>query len=358
MSSAVGLSSQIDSAHRSFATRIADLGVAASLDSNASPSPGDLCLARVTRLGQHRHIELVTGRRAQLNVDDTVILAFGNRYATDQYEALVPPTLDSCHLVAAGGIASMAVTRHVDMKPPTVIQPLGILRDANGAVLNLSRWGWPGVGAPMSASSPPHMVVVAGASMNAGKTTLCANVIRTLRKCGLNVAALKLTGTGSGGDLWKYLDAGAIEAMDFGNVGLASTAGMEVPALDAAIGRLCAAVSPRADIIVAELADGILQRETSQLLQSSNLRARIGSLLFAGSDPLGTIAGVELLGRWGLDVSAVSGMLVTSPLAVREFSSHCNTPVIFDDDADPQAIAAHLFAPAIAQPVKKHAAQR
>lgn len=358
MSVVVGLSLQLEGAHRSFATRIADLSLAASLDTEGRPSPGDLCLARVTKLGQHRHVELVSGRRAQLHVGDTLILAFGNRYATDQYEAVVPSTLDACHLVAAGGIASMAVSRHANMKPPTDIRPLGILRDANGVVLNLSRWGWPGVGTPTGATSQPHMVLVAGASMNAGKTTLCANVIRTLRDCGLNIAALKLTGTGSGGDLWKYLDAGAIEAMDFGNVGIASTAGMDVRGLDAAIGRLCAAVSPRADIIVAELADGILQPETSQLLQASNLRSRIGSLLFAGSDPLGTIAGVELLANWGLEVSAVSGMLVTSPLAVREFSSFCNTPVIFGDDADSQAIAAHLFAPAIVQPVKKHAAQR
>ena len=358
MSVVEGLSSQLQAAHRSFATRIADISLAHSLDTEARPSPGDLCLARVTRLGQHRHIELVSGRRAQMNVGDTLILVFGNRYATDQYEAVVPANLENCHLAAAGGIASLVVSRHVNMKAPTEIRPLGVLRDANGGALNLSRWGWPGVATPSSATSQPHMVVVAGSSMNAGKTTLCANVIRTLRDCGLSTAALKLTGTGSGGDIWKYLDAGAIEAMDFGNVGIASTAGMDVRTLDAAIGRLCAAVTPRADIIVAELADGILQRETSQLLQASNLRARIGSLLFAGSDPLGTIAGVELLATWGLEVSAVSGMLVTSPLAVREFSSFCNTPVIYGDDKDPQAVAAHLFAPAIIQPVKKHAAQR
>lgn len=358
MSTVSGLTAQLERAHRSFATRIADIGLAVMLDAEVKPSPGDLCLARVTRLGQHRHIELVSGRRAQLYVGDTVILAFGNRYATDQYEALVPPKLDACHLVAAGGIASMAVSRHVNMKSPTDIRPLGILRDANGAVLNLSRWGWPGVSTPTSATKQPHMVLVAGSSMNAGKTTLCANVIRTLRNCGLEASALKLTGTGSGGDLWKYLDAGAMEAMDFGHVGLASTAGMDVRALDAAIGRLCAAVSPRADIIVAELADGILQRETSQLLQASNLRARIGSLLFAGADPLGTIAGVQLLSSWGLAVSAVSGMLVTSPLAVREFSAYCSTPVIFSDEADPREVAAHLFAPATAQSAKKHAAQR
>ncbi len=358
MQAASNLSQLIQSAYRSFATRIADLSLAATLDPDARPAPGDLCIARVSRLGQHRHIELVTGRRAPLAVGDHVILAFGNRYASDQFEAIVPPTLDACHLVAGGGIASMALSRHTRMKAPTDIEPLGILRDANGAVLNLSRWGWPGVATPTNTPAPPHMILVVGTSMNAGKTTLCANVIRTMRASGLRPSALKLTGTGSGGDLWHFLDAGAYEAMDFGNVGLASTAGMDVRALDAAIGRLCAAVSPMADVIVAELADGILQRETSQLLQSSNLRSRAGSILFAASDPLGAIAGVELLASWGLDVSAVSGLMTASPLATREFSAFCSTPVVFADDADPQQIAANLFAPALAKSGKKHASQR
>jgi hypothetical protein len=353
-----GLSLQLRAAHRSFATRIADLDLAATLDPKARPAAGDLCLARITRLGQHRHIELVTGRRAVLSVGDHVILAFGNRYASDQYEALVPPTLDECHLVAAGGIAAMAVSRHVSMKAPTDIQPLGILRDVNGVALNLSRWGWPGVATPTSAAAQPHMILVAGTSMNAGKTTLGANVIKTLRDCGLRASALKLTGTGSGGDLWRYHDSGALEAMDFGNVGLASTAGMDIRALDAAIGRLCAAVSPQADVIVAELADGILQRETNQLLQASNLRNRIGSILFAASDPLGAVAGVQLLGSWGLDVSAVGGLLTASPLAVREFTSFCNTPVIYSGDVDPQEISKNLFTPANTQSMKKHVAQR
>ena len=358
MSTGASLSSQLLGAHWSFATRIADLDVAHTLDPQGKPSPGDLCLARVTRLGQHRHIELVTGRRAALAIGDLLILAFGNRYATDQFEALVPAAVEPCHLVAAGGIAASVVSRHSNMKAPTEIRPLGILRDHNGAALNLARWGWPGVATPAAPAAQPHMIVVVGTSMNAGKTTVCSNVIRTLRDCGLRSSALKLTGTGSGGDLWRYQDSGAIEAMDFGNVGLASTAGMELRSLDAAIGRLCAAVSPEADIIVAELADGILQRETSLLLQSSNLRARIGSILFAASDPLGAVAGVELLASWGLEVSAVSGLLTASPLAVHEFTSFCKTPVVYAEEEDAHAVAANLFTPANGQPVKKHAAQR
>lgn len=358
MSAVSLLSSQLLAAHRSFATRIADLGLAATLDSKCTPSPGDLVLASVTRLGHHRHIELVTGRRAALAVGDLLILTFANRYASDQFEAIVPATLGPCHLVAAGGIASETVSRHSSVKPPTEIRPLGILRDASGGVLNLARWGWPGVATPTRGAVQPHMILVAGSSMNAGKTKTCCDLIRTMRACGLQPSALKLTGTGSGGDLWRYKDAGAIEALDFGDVGLASTAGMDIRTLDAAIGRLCAAVSSQADIIVAEIADGILQRETSSLLQSSGLRARIGSIIFAASDPLGAIAGVELLSNWGLEVSAVSGLLTASPLAVREFQSFCSTPVIFATEEDPQSVAANLFTSAHGSSGKKHAAQR
>lgn len=358
MQTGTELSDQLRESYRSFATRIADLSLAASLDPHATPVAGDLCLVRVVKLGQHRHVELVSGRRAALAVGDQLIVAFGNRYASDQFEAVIPSSLDACHLVAGGGIASMVVSRHVNMKSPTDIRPLGILRDADGVALNLSRWGWPGVATRANAPALPHMILVAGTSMNSGKTTLCANVIRTMRECGLRASALKLTGTGSGGDLWKYQDAGALEAMDFGNVGLATTAGMDVRVLDSAIGRLCAAVSPQADVIVAELADGLLQRETSQLLQASNLRTRAGSILFAASDALGAAAGVQLLAGWGLEVSAVGGLMTASPLAVREFSAFCNTPVIFAGQASAQETATNLFTPATGQAGKKYAAQR
>lgn len=334
---------QIRAAHRSFATRIADIHLAHTLDAERAPRVGDLCLAKVTRLGHHRHLELVTGRRAALSVDDRIIIAFGHRYATDQFEAIVPETQGACHLAAAGGIAATVVSRHAETRAPTEITSLGILCDSNNLPLNLERWGWPGVSVPPSAQPKPHMVLVAGTSMNAGKTTACCQIIRTLASCGLQVAALKLTGTGSGGDLWRFLDSGANEAMDFGNVGLASTAGMDIRGLDAAIGRLCAAVSPSTDVIVAELADGLLQRETSALLQASALRNRIGSLVFAASDPLGAIAGIQLLSSWHLEVSAVSGLMCASPLAVREFKAFTNTPVVFAEHEDPQLVAARLL---------------
>ena len=57
---------------------------------NLIPQAGDIVLARVKKMGQHQRLELANGRRASLFVGDEVVVSYGNRYAPDQFEALVP----------------------------------------------------------------------------------------------------------------------------------------------------------------------------------------------------------------------------------------------------------------------------
>ena len=72
------------------------------------PEAGDLVLARVEELGQHKRLELVSSRRARLFEGDEIVVAYGARYAPRQFEAVVPTRLEPCHLVAGGGIADHA----------------------------------------------------------------------------------------------------------------------------------------------------------------------------------------------------------------------------------------------------------
>jgi hypothetical protein len=58
-----------------------------------TPRAGDVVLARVEKIGQHPRIELPDGRRATLFTGDEVLVAYGNRYAPDQFEAEVPRDL-------------------------------------------------------------------------------------------------------------------------------------------------------------------------------------------------------------------------------------------------------------------------
>lgn len=84
-------------------------------------------LARVERLGRHRTLHLPSGRRRTLIVGDEIVVSFGDRYASDQFEARVPGSLGPCHLVAAGGVAAEALSRHERLRGPTEIEALGFV---------------------------------------------------------------------------------------------------------------------------------------------------------------------------------------------------------------------------------------
>ncbi len=283
----------------------------------ASPRSGDLVLARVAQLGMHQHLESADGRRQRLWPGDEIVVAYGRRYAPDQFEAVIPDDLSACHLVAGGGVAARVLSRHASVRPATQIEPIGLLADSLG-VLNLRRSA---LGASAGGRAP-LMVAVLGSSMNAGKTTTAAHVIAGLRRAGLRVGAAKVTGTGAGGDRWLMHDAGAAVVLDFTDMGYASTAGLELPALERLFIELSGHVaSAGVDCTVIEVADGLLQRETAALVCSHVFAKYVDAVVFAAPDALSAIAGVSWLQQRALPVVAVSGVLTASPLATREAAS-------------------------------------
>lgn len=303
-------------AKRAFTTRRVDLDMATRLRSDLRPRAGDLVLARVVQLGQHQKLESPHGRRAQLYEGDEIIVSYGERYAPDQFEAVVPEDFSPCDLVAGGGVAGKVLSRHAKIRAATRIEPVGLLADDGGKVLNLAKFGLPRLTA--KAALPP-VVAVVGTSMNAGKTTAAAGLIHGLSRAGLAVAATKVTGTGSGGDLWTMLDAGARSVLDFTDHGHASTAGLGHDRIESVALSLiahCAAEKP--DVIVVEVADGLLQRETGALLRSPRMRDVLHGVLFAAGDAMGAVAGHQWLVETGHRVLGVSGLLSASPLAQRE----------------------------------------
>ena len=290
------------------------------------PQPGDVVLARVAGVGQHTRIERPDGRRANLFPGDEVIVAYGNRYAPDQYEAEVPGDLGPCALVAAGGVAARMVTRHANIGAPTQLEPVGLLAHHSGERVNLADWALPP--ARPSRRRVPTIAVV-GTAMNAGKTTTAAGVIRGLRAAGMRVGAAKVTGTGAGGDLWLFADAGADPVLDFTAAGMASTYLASLETIEHALtllhGHLAAA---GVDAIVLEVADGLYQSETAALITGAVFREAVDGVLFAAADALGAHAGVAWLRERELPVIGVSGRVTASPLAAREASASADVPVL------------------------------
>lgn len=309
-------------------------GLALETGAAVVPRAGDIVLARVVELGQHRRLEGTGSRRQQLFVGDEIVVAYGNRYAPDQFLAEVPADLGVVQLVAAGGMASAVIDRHADIQPATVIEPIGLVADASGP-LRLDRIGtrrlrpWREALAAASAPRRPHLTVVLGSSMNSGKSTVAASLVNGLGRAGLVVAAGKGTGTGAGNDTGLFRDAGARQVLDFTDFGYTSTYRLgSDTVLDLVASVLADLAAEGPDAIVLEIADGLIQPETAELLTHPEFRDRIDSVLFACGEALSAVAGIRLLAEQRLPVRAVSGVLTSAPLIVREAARLLPVPVV------------------------------
>ena len=321
--------------------------LATLLTGEATPKVGDLVLVRVDKLGQHKHLELACGRRARLFPGDEIVLAYGHRYAPDQFEAEVPADVGPCHMVAAGGVAARVITKHAKMAAPTRVTPLGILGDRTGRALNLSHFALPRQPLPLRR---PFTVAVVGTSMNAGKTETATHIIRGLKRAGLKVGAAKVTGTGAGGDAWSMRDAGAIDVLDFGDVGLPSTYLASAQQVEDSMTTLISQLAQQgAEAIVFEVADGVFQRETAALVESPIFKRAVDAVVFAAGDAMGSVGGVSWLRARDLPVVAAGGLLTASPLASREAAAVIGLPLLTLDDLSSPAIA-HTLAVAAPRP--------
>lgn len=301
--------------------------VKALLDgSDVTPQVGDLVLAEVTKIGHHSSLELAHGRRSALFVGDEIVVCYGNRYAPDQYEAQVPQDLQPCDLVASGGIAASMNYRHAQTKTPTSIRPIGLLIDEHDRCINLKDTALPKL---VSLFPHPYTIGVVGTSMNAGKTTTAAALIRGLVSAGYSVGAAKITGTGSGRDTWLMTDAGSKLTLDFTHAGFPSTYLLSPEQIDHIIEILITNLSiANVDVIVVEIADGLLQRETAALLNSKTFYKVVDGIIFAAGEAMGAAAGAELLERKKLPLVGISGRLTASPLAIIETEKVTGLPVL------------------------------
>ncbi|MEP7191375.1 MAG: DUF1611 domain-containing protein [Actinomycetota bacterium] len=316
------------------------------------PQAGDVVLARVHKLGQHGAIMRPDGRRAILFEGDEILVAYGDRYAPDQFEAEVPDNLGLTNLVAAGGLAGTVISAHSKMAAPTQIEPLGLLTDAHG-VVTLRRCAPFATVAPQDAQGlgrvgKPLVIAVLGTSMNSGKTTTVAAIVRGLSKAGMVVAAGKATGTGAPGDPGLFRDSGASRVLDFTDFGYGSTyrlGNQQVRALLVSLIDELAAAGP--DVVVVEIADGLFQAETAGLVADPVFKAHVDKVVFAAGEALGATAGQMLLAGMGLPPVAISGMLTASPLAKHEATRSLDVPVL-DKNELASAEVAELLIPGYA----------
>lgn len=319
-------------------------------DPAAAPRSGDVILARVLQIGQHKRLELTNSRKASILPGDLIMVAYGNRYAVDQFLGEVPADLGLCNLVAAGGMAARAVFRHSRMADATIIEPLGLVHDRKSdRTVNLGDYAPLPLGVSLEGvTRPPRVIAVFGTSMNSGKSTALAMLARGLANAGYVVHAGKATGSGAGNDVGLFLDSGAHRVVDHTDFGYVSTFKEDTGNLVDLTRSMAAHLAcpdpgeDDPDVVLVEIADGLYQKDNRALLADRRFVEIFDGVVFASGDALGATEGTRLLTEAGLPVFGVTGVFTNSPLALEEVAEACLAEPVMTMELPMPDVALHV----------------
>ena len=300
---------------------------------NKKPKIGDLVYGEVSYLGYHKNLESKAGRLHTMHAGTRAVFVFGNRYAPDHYEGLIPDTcLDQIDLLARGGIIGKVHVKNALIGDPTRIKILGYICDAEQRVITTYDrvlLKTKKSGANSKDKNRAKIILCIGTSMNSGKSHAAAACCFALSSSNKNVRAAKITGTASLKDILLMEDSGATHVADFSYLGHPSTYMLDKKSLLDIFQAIDLKYGNNPDnYLVIEIADGIQQRETAMLLKEPKLIKRIHKTIFCAQDAFGVIGGVKVLEEnFGIIPNAISGRCSSAPLAIRELQGFIDIPV-------------------------------
>ena len=304
---------------------------------NKAPEIGDVVYGRVESIGEHSSLENKSGRIHMIHNGSFGVFVFGSRYAPDCYEAYIPSIFNErVDLLARSGLIGKVKTKNSLRKDPTKIKILGYVCTEEGEIVNTISHNIIQPKNTIKKYPRAKLILVCGSSMNCGKSMAATACCWALSTLGYKVRASKVTGTASLKDILTMNDAGAEYYADFTYLGYPSTYQLDEKCLLKIFNSLDLKYANNAkNFWVVEFADGIIQRETSILLESEEVKSRIHKLIFCAADAFGAIGGLNILrNRFKLIPDAISGICSSSPLHIRELSFFTKIPVFNSVDAD------------------------
>src|SRR5688500_3703572 len=194
------------------------------IDGSAKPRAGDVVVVRaLTDSATYNMLELPSGRLAKINPGDLLIGVLGRRRALKGFVGDVPATIksgDKLHLLNMGGVIGYCTGHHSSLGDAIKLEVIGLVCDEDGAVLNIAGACLP---SRTSLGETAPIVMIAGTSMNSGKTYAATELIKQATRAGLRVAAGKLSGVACLRDTLNMADHGAVATASFLDCGLPST---------------------------------------------------------------------------------------------------------------------------------------
>ena len=252
---------------------------------------GDYVLARVTRRPDPDvRIENPVGRRVELMEGETVVGALGTRRATRGF-------VGDWREVGEDGVMNVmtggGVLGKVTSTSPYSPTPIEVEYEGHVATDGVERMRDHAVTDTGSSFDTP-VVLVLGTSMSAGKTMSGRVVTRVLVENGYDVAACKLTGAGTYGDVLSMEVAGADPIYDFVDAGLPTTVVSEETyrnAVEPVLGRLS-----EADVVVAEVGASPLEPYNGEAAVEM-IEKNVAFTLLCATDPYAVVGIKDAFGH-------------------------------------------------------------
>jgi len=282
-------------------------------------------------------LELETGRMAKIGKGDVIVGALGRRRALRGFVGDVPEAIavgDKLHILNLGGVIGHCTSENRDVGHPLQVEVLGMaMRD--GRILNVAD----GALAPRDAQGEcAPIIIVSGSCMNAGKTVAACEIVQKLAAVGYAVSGLKITGVACLRDTLNMEDHGARWTGSFIDCGLPSTAGEEnLPAMAKAL--LADATARGADVIVAELGDGLITAYGSEaLLDDPEIRAATRAHVCCANDLVAAWGAVRWLAERNIRPDVIAGPATDNEVGTAYVTGTLGIPAR-NSRTDPQALA-------------------
>ncbi len=259
----------------------------------------------------YNEMELPTGRMSKLKKDDIIAVALGERMALKGFVGRLPKSLkvnDVIHLLNFGGIAGVCTSANVqEVGEPLRIRILGGITRDGKTPLNI---GDAALYKPLETmKNTVPLIIVTGTSMDSGKTTVAAEIIKTLTRMGMKLAGAKLTGVGAMRDLYKMQDYGVYNAVSFADCGITSTACIaDDDMIAVAKGALEYLSTSGPDAIMVEFGDGLMGRYgVDAILKDPEIQKNVRFHIGCARDPVGAIGLADVCQSIGLPIDMMCG---------------------------------------------------
>jgi hypothetical protein len=276
-----------------------------------------------TEKNVYNQLEDPHGRMMTLHAGDVIAGVLGHRNALHGYSGVVPESVragDTLQILNLGGVIGRCTSQNPDVGKPFDAEVLGgvlVFPDFENRSGVLAHIGMNALAPDAPARTDVPVVYVAGTCMSSGKTYAASQLIRRLSAAGKSVGACKLTGVSLRRDALQMIDHGARWANTFTDAGIVTTSAET--SLQVARTIVAHLTHQGADVIVAELGDGILgEYGVQQILGDRELMSLAGAIVLCANDPVGAWGAQRVMQEmFGLSIDAISGPATDNAVGTR-----------------------------------------